>query len=486
MLQIFRDKAQSTFIQAVVLVIALVFVFWGVGANMMDSREAAIVVNDEEISFQTYQRSYDKLLSTYRQQFGGSVPEELLKSLGLSQQVQTQLIQQALLRQGSESMGLRVSAPEVQQTIQKMVQFQENDAFSMEKYEAILQSSRLTPHKFENSMRYDTLSNKGVQAIGNFVTTVTEAEINDMVLQTGEKVIINYVQITPEKFTDDVSIEENELIIWYGKNAENYKTAPQVKLKYLSFPHDKSDDSKRAETFQTANTAYEGIISSGSLQAYAEQQNNANILESEFFSRIDPPKDFDTNLPILEAVFSLKSGELSSLIESPAGYTILYAEAIKAPEIPPLDMVRTRVTVDYTAAEAANLAQKSSTELLKALQDGADFTELAKEKEIELKEATISRSTKPDELNGFPGNLARDVFSLHTNNTLPDEPAKNGTSLYLYQFSKRTLPEITALPDEEKEKIVTQIMSAKRDRLLVSWIRNQERAADIFTNRNIR
>ena len=91
MLQIFRDKAQSTFIQAIVLVIALVFVFWGVGANMMDSRESAIVVNGEDISYQEYQRAYDQLLSTYRQQFGGSVPEALLKSLGLSQQIQTQL-----------------------------------------------------------------------------------------------------------------------------------------------------------------------------------------------------------------------------------------------------------------------------------------------------------------------------------------------------------------------------------------------------------
>ncbi|MBN4048624.1 SurA N-terminal domain-containing protein, partial [bacterium AH-315-N22] len=123
MLQIFRDKSQSPFIQAIVLVIVLVFVFWGVGANMMGTRDAAIVVNDEEISFQEYQRVYDQLLASYRQQFGGSVPEELLKSLGLSAQVSNQLIQETLLRQGAASMGLLVSAPEVQRAIQEMVQF---------------------------------------------------------------------------------------------------------------------------------------------------------------------------------------------------------------------------------------------------------------------------------------------------------------------------------------------------------------------------
>ena len=137
MLQIFRDKSQSMFIQAIVVVIALVFIFWGVGANMMDKREAALVVNDEEISFQEYQRIYDDLLAGYRQQFGGSIPEALLDSLGLSSQVKNQLIQQALLRQGSASMGLLVSAPEVQQDIQEMVQFQENDSFNMEKYKSL-------------------------------------------------------------------------------------------------------------------------------------------------------------------------------------------------------------------------------------------------------------------------------------------------------------------------------------------------------------
>ena len=200
MLQIFRDKSQSMFIQGVVLIIALVFIFWGVGANMMDSRQAAIVVNDEEISFEEYQRVYDKLLSGYRQQFGGSVPEGLLKNLGLSEQAKTQLIQQALLRQGAAAMGLLVSEPEVQRNIQEMVQFQENGAFNMEKYKTILSSNRLTPHKYEASMRYDTLSSKGVQAIGSFSTTVTDAEINDLFQQVNESVSIRFAKIVPTDF----------------------------------------------------------------------------------------------------------------------------------------------------------------------------------------------------------------------------------------------------------------------------------------------
>lgn len=492
MLQIFRDKSQSTFIQAIVLVIALVFVFWGVGANMMDSREAAIVVNDEEISFQEYQRVYDQLLSGYRQQFGGSVPDELLKNLGLAEQVKSQLIQQTLLRQGAASMGLLVSEPEVQQDIQKMVQFQENDTFNMDKYKTILSSNRLTPHKYEVSRRIDMLSAKGVQAIGDFATAVTDAEINDLYQQSKESVSLHFTTISPSQFTDKVTIEEDALASWFSQNKENYKSAPKVQLKFLSFPYsteagkdDAASDSRRAAVFQQANEAYEGIISAGSLQEYAQLHPEAIILETDFFSHTNPPANLDKSPAVQNKAFSLKVGELSSLIESPSGYSILYAEAIQEPEVPALETVRDKVTEDYRTESSKELAQEKSEEILAELKSGASFADLAKTNAMELKEVTLLRNSNGSESDGFPPSLVRDVFSLSDTNALPDEPAKVAEDMYLYKFSKRTLPDVAAMTDEEKEQFKTQILTAKKERVLIAWIRHQEKEADILTNKNI-
>lgn len=485
MLQIFRDKAQSTFIQAIVLVIALVFVFWGVGANMMDSREAAIVVNDEDISFQQYQRAYDQLLSSYRQQFGEAVPESLLKSLGVSEQTKTQLIQQALLRQGAQAMGLTVSGPEVQQSIQKMVQFQENGVFNMDKYKSLLQSSRLTPHKFENSMRYDTLSSKSVQAIGNFATIVTAAEIDDLYQQSKETITVSYTKIDPATFADKVKVEENALSAWYEQNKNRYITAPLVKLKFLSFPYDKEDTENRAATFKKANDAYEGIISAGSLKEYANLHLEAEILQTDFFPRATPPSMLDNAPSVLTIAFSLKSGELSSLIESPTGYSILFAEAIKEPEVPALSVVKKEATEDYKKDEARTLARSKSEEILASLRTDGNFSELSKSNELELKEATLSRDSAASNADDFPPSLLMSVFALSDSNALPDEVASVGNTLYLYQFVKRTLPDSGAMTDEEKEQFNAQIINAKQERLLIAWIRNQEKNADIFTNKNI-
>ncbi len=485
MLQIFRDKAQSTFIQALVLIIALVFVFWGVGANMMDSREAAIVVNDEDITFQEYQRTYDQLLSSYRKQFGESIPEALLKTLGLSQQVKAQLIQQTLLRQGAQAMGLRVSAPEVQRDIQKMVQFQENGVFSMEKYKDILQANRLTPHKFEVSMRHDTLSTRGVQAIGSFATIATDAEINDLYQQSKESVSLTFTAIDPASFIEQITVDDNALQAWYEKNKENYKTAPQIKLKFLFFPYDKSNADSKPSTFKKANDAYEGIISAGSLQEYAKQHPEAVIHETGFYQRANPPANIDKDPVIQNTAFSLKKGELSSLLESPSGYSILFAESLKAPEIPDLTLVKTEASKDYKQAEAKVMANKKSNAILASLQKNGDFEALAKENKLSLKNAILTRSSAAADGNEFPPSLLKNVFSLSPAKTLPDEPAKVGERYYIYQFTKRTLPDVSTLTEEEKAPLKALIITSKQERLLIAWIRHQERKADIFTNKNL-
>ncbi len=492
MLQIFRDKSQSTFIQAIVLVIAVVFVFWGVGANMMDSNEAAIEVNGEEVSFQEYQRVYERLLSGYRQQLGGSIPEALLQNLGISDQAANQLIQQVLLRQGAIDMGLQVSLPEVQQNIQNMPEFQENNSFNLEKYKTLLAANRLTPHKFEASQRLDMLSRRGVQAIEDFATTVTIAEINDLYQQTKEAISLNFIKISPNTFTNAVTVDEEALTSWFEENKNRYKTDPKVKLKYLSFSYDAAetpDDMEKSNikslVFQKANDAYEGIISAGSLQEYANLHPNTPIIETEFFSRKTLPDNLDKSPAVQKTAFTLKSGELSSLIESPAGYSILYAEAVQDPELPPLDLVREQATADYTIAQSKILAEQKSAEILTLLKGGTALSDINTEPAFEIRESTLSRNTAATETNGFPQNLLLNVFSLHESNPFPEEPVLVGEDYYLYQFTGRVLPDTAKMTTEEMEQFKTQILNGKQGRILAAWMRHQEKEADIFTNRNL-
>jgi peptidyl-prolyl cis-trans isomerase D len=125
MLNILRKNAQSFVVQAIVVIIAIVFIFWGVGTNLNDNPNALAVVNGKEIPYRDFQQNYERAIENYKQQFGGQIPQGFLESIGLKEQVLDQLIQAELLRQGAEKVGIRISKEAVQRTIQEMAVFRQ-------------------------------------------------------------------------------------------------------------------------------------------------------------------------------------------------------------------------------------------------------------------------------------------------------------------------------------------------------------------------
>ncbi|MGW8288628.1 MAG: SurA N-terminal domain-containing protein, partial [Desulfobulbales bacterium] len=228
MLDLLRKKAQSPLIQGTILIIALVFIFWGVGGYRGSSNSVA-QVNDEVITYEEFQKAYERLANQYRDQFGGNIPKGLLESIDLEGQTLEQLIQRSLLRQGAGEMGILVSDFEVQQAVEKMEAFRSNGSFNVELYQNILSSSGMTPASFEETMRTDLLAGKVIEHLSRFAK-LTPLEINDQFAFDNEQVKIEYVSFSGTNFKDKVETGAEQLLTYYDENKENYMTEPQVKL----------------------------------------------------------------------------------------------------------------------------------------------------------------------------------------------------------------------------------------------------------------
>lgn len=630
MLQILRNKAQSTIIQTLVLIIAVVFVFWGVGTNMMNDRNTAISVNKEEISFQEYQQRYEQTIAQYRQQFGDAVSDELLKSLGVKEQVINQLTQTALLRQGAGAMGIAVAPAEIQQTIQKMPQFTTDGAFDMAHYKAILAANRMTPHKFEASIGRDLIHEKSINLINNFAIKVSDAALSELYQQDMEQVTVEIVKVSPEHFSNTVKIEDDKLVAWFDKEKDRYKSEQKIKLSYLSFPYlvqkeglvisdeqvlaqyekdmanwqvpeqrharhilfrtapgdeqmqeqrkkaeevlskakagedfstlakmwseDSSkvnggdlgtfgqgrmvpefdnavfsmaegavsdiittqfglhiiklekihpattksleevrdtittrlrDEQAKAATFQLANSVYEGIITAGSLKAYADKHQDSKVMTTDFFSRSTPPDNLGKEPKFMETIFAMKKGELSSLAETKDGYFILYAEEIQEPAPPSLETVKKQATEDFRMSLAQEAARETSASVLKKLKEGADFASTIKEAGLTAIASKPIQRKKSDPDPNLPSTLIPEAMRLSASTPYPLEPLSVGADFFILHFQGRILPEADKLDEANKKNYTRTLLQQQENQLLGAWLKNQEKGARIAISKNL-
>jgi peptidyl-prolyl cis-trans isomerase D len=406
MLQILRKKAQSPLIQIIVVIIALVFIFWGVGTNMGKSNQAALSVNGEEISFQQYQQAYDRAYQQLSNQFGGNVPKGMVEKFGLKQQVINQLIQTALLRQGAAAMGIIVSGDEIRTFIQTMVQFQENGAFSMARYKAVLAANKMSPAKFEQSMRFDHLAEVASREIGRFGAIATDFEIQDIYSQINEKIAVKYTRISPADFVGKVVVNDEILTTWFETVKDKYKTDPRLKLNYLVFSYDEIgrmvtiDKTKIEEYYQDNLDSFKvpeqrharhilfkaGAEDSAQIhQEKAEKaaevlkllKNGGNFIALAKEYSEDPAKNSGGDLGFFaagqmvpafdEVVFAMQPGTISDVVKTQFGYHIIKLEEIKPATTPTLAEVAGKITGILQRKEAESLAFQVANDAYEAI-----------------------------------------------------------------------------------------------------------------------
>jgi peptidyl-prolyl cis-trans isomerase D len=634
MLAFFRKRAQSLFFQAIVVVIALVFIFWGVGTNMMNKQEAAIIVNGEEISFQDYQQTYDRAYARIAEQFGGTIPKALADSLDIRGQVITQLIQEALLRQGGQAMGLLVSGREVQEAIESMVQFQADGAFDLQRYQSILAANRLSPKKYEQSLRHDLLDAKTVQALSSFVTSVSDAEIEDLYNLENETVSIAYTVVSPERYLAEIDITEEALRQWYEGAGDRYKTEEAIKLTYLPFSFtetaariaiddeeisayyerhktqyqtaesrnarhillkaapDAGDqvhqqqrsiaeevlakaragedfaalakeysedataesggelgffsrgqmvkpfedavfalqvgeisdiirtdfgyhiinlvavqpagvrtldevreeisnelrlDKARSLAFQEAGSVYEQIIEAGSLDAYLQNNPDTTVVTTDFFSRSAPPDGMPTDPNFLDVAFSLKEGELSSLVEVEDGYAIIAIDAVREPQIPELDQVRQQAEQDFRHHRAADKARSVAQQVIDKLgngENGEPFAAVTDENKLPLEHAGPRKKNEPAPSSSFPQQLVQEAFRLTRAEPVPPEPALVDEDYYVFQLEERNAPE-EPISDPERQRYRELLIEFKQQQLVDAWLKGRQNQAKISIHQSL-
>src|SRR6476619_6762898 len=86
-------------------------------------------VEGHEITAGEFRRTYQAQLQAYRSAYGGNMSEQLLKQLGIDQQILQQMVDERAALAEADRLGIDVSDEEVRQRIFAMHAFQENGGF---------------------------------------------------------------------------------------------------------------------------------------------------------------------------------------------------------------------------------------------------------------------------------------------------------------------------------------------------------------------
>lgn len=239
MLKVLRDnlKYLSWVLWVVIAIILFSWVFTdfgGIASGLLPTTDAAATVGRRTVSYDDYRREYQNLEQRFRQLYGEGFTSEVAEQLGLPQRALDQAVNQLVLLDEAERLGLEVSDDEVREAIRELPVFQnEKGGFvAMEEYRATLSRLGYSPDGFEREMRQGLLLEK-LQRILSDSIWVTDAEIEEAYRRQVERADVRWVQQPAAGLGGDLALARPELAAYLEEHPEEFQLPEQRRAAYL-------------------------------------------------------------------------------------------------------------------------------------------------------------------------------------------------------------------------------------------------------------
>jgi peptidyl-prolyl cis-trans isomerase D len=388
MLSYLRKNTQSWFARALLVLIAVVFIFFfGSGALNSPRTEMVAEVNGEAIRDRDLNRAWRREIQ-YRERFSQGGLSDTQRS-ALRETALQGLIDERLMRQAAFEEGLVVSDKEVQQSILNDAYFQNDEGnFDRTKYERSLGQK---PEQEQKRLRKNIVQRLLVRKLDALVRSsvqVMESEVRETWERENSTRALDFIRVNSSKFRDEVELGDEEIAAFIEENSDDiaaryerdfasaYSSPKRVRARHILKKFDEEDDS---ESRAAARTAIEGLLG----DARAEGADFAAMATEHSedpgsASRGGDLGFFDNKrmaAPFTEAAFGLAAGGISEIVETQFGFHIIKVEEIQEAEEKTLESVQGDIAAILAKeAKAPDLAREFAQSLVAVL-DGTLDTE---------------------------------------------------------------------------------------------------------------
>ena len=415
--------------------------------------EAIAEVDGRQLTAGDFQQRYLLQVQAYRNQFGGNLNDQLLRQLGVDQQVLTQMIdeQVALIEAGRH--GIEVSDEELAQQIFSIPGLQENGRFiGEERYEQILlsQNPPITKSQFEDSMRRSMILDKLRSALTDWIT-VSDKDLEAEYRRRNEKVKMQVVALTADKFRSQVTVTDAELAPFFEAHKNDYRVGEQRKVRFLLLDRDAArqnvavpptdiqryynDNIQQFSTPERVRASHILLNTGGKDEAAVRKQAEELLAKikggadfaalAKQFSEDPGSKDKGGDLDFFprgqmvpefeQAAFSLQQGQISELVKTQYGFHIIKVVDKQAGSTQPLEAVRAQIQQTLAAQIADRQIGERARQLADRLKTPDDMNKAAAEFGLKVEESGFFQRSEPVPGLGAAPQVADAAFQLEGN-----------------------------------------------------------------------
>jgi peptidyl-prolyl cis-trans isomerase D len=394
----------------------------GVGAA---PTEVIAEVEGRSVTAGQFQQRYNSQIQAYRSAYGAGLSDQLLRQLGIEQQILQQMVDEQAALVEAERHGIRVSDEELAQQIFAIPGLQENGRFVGEqRYEQILRSQipPMTKATFEETLRRSLMIDKLRAALTDWMT-VSNADVEREFRQRNEKAKLQVVALTADAFRSQVNVSDADVSSYFDTHKAEYRVGEQRKVRMLLLDRDQAF-ARTGMTPTEVQSYYNGnitqyqtpeqvrashiLLNTAGKDEAAVRKQAEDILQQvkagadfaelakkysedegskpnggdlDYFSRGRMVPEFEA------AAFALEVGQVSDIVKSQFGFHIIKVVDKKPAVTRSLDEVRPQIEEQLKRQRADQQIATRATELAAGISNTADLDRVARENGLMVTES---------------------------------------------------------------------------------------------------
>jgi len=234
MLQKISDRIQGWVAGCVIVIIAFVFVLWGIEYYLVqrpNGSKALAKVDGKVIT----QNQFNSLYHQLSLRFNFGVLDSTLRAHmqeQLKDYVLQQLIDETSLLTAAQKVGFRVSDQDGQRLIMQVPQFQSAGQFDPQKFQQFLYKIKTPELQFLQQIKDNFIISQVMLGIKESAFILPN-EVKRAYALIHQKRDFGYFVLPLSKFRSEIRITEKEITSYYQQHKENYRKSEQVKISYL-------------------------------------------------------------------------------------------------------------------------------------------------------------------------------------------------------------------------------------------------------------